>query len=240
MDFQNSASLTLNDFFGGELPSYVTAWLSGSENNQHLLTATISAIATGLCIRGRSGKIHWQADQWTRNDGSLVFGRWDIAGDAATEQGEVGRHMGSIHFTQHNTLSVEFSFKNLFSSGLRLEAPAADANFSLMKLAGFAPRNHATRRVELPAGGTASLTPKEHDIYIALLEQGFLPVPMLDNNRSFTRWQVDLGSVEGAARLQAAMQKLVDIYRSVPLFRFSQGNPPANYRKLGLVDLQVF
>ena len=164
MDFQDTASVTLNDFFGGELPGYVSTWLGGSENNQNLLKATICAIASGLSIRGRNGRIHWQADHWTRNDGSLVFGRWDIAGDADTEQSEVGRHMGGIHFAQQNTLRVQFSFKNLFPSGLRFEAPAADANFSLAKLAGFAPRRWAQRRVELPAGGTACLTPKEHDI----------------------------------------------------------------------------
>ena len=79
----------------------------------------------------------------------------------------------------------------------------------------------------------------EHDIYIALLEQGFVPVPVLDNNRSFTGWQVELNSVEDAARLQAAMQKLVGVYRSVPLFQYAQGNPPGSYRRAGLVDLQV-
>ena len=33
MDFQDTASVNLNDFFGGELPGYVTTWLGGSEDN---------------------------------------------------------------------------------------------------------------------------------------------------------------------------------------------------------------
>lgn len=234
MELLDGTPESLNTYFGGDLPEYVVHWLGKSEENRTLLIGAINAVAKGLCMIGKNGKIHWQADHWTRNDGGLVFGRWDIAAKS-TEQAEVGRHIGAISFPNTSALQVLISFTNLVPAGLRFEAPEANVNFDL---ASITRRLHATRPVPLVEGGEIYLVPKEHDIYVKLLETNFTPIPILDNNRSFKSWRVELKTPGDCQRLETALRDLIVVYRTPANlgFQYAQGNSPARYIKLGLVN----